>query len=64
MSYQHATTRVVVSHCLYLTRYIVLSLSQAIYAYFIEGDTVFVGKRKTFDKRVRGRCFVSREALC
>jgi signal peptidase complex subunit 2 len=33
-------------------RYIALSLSQALYAYFIEGDTVFVGKRKTFDKRV------------
>jgi len=32
--------------------YIVLSLSQAIYAYFIEGDTIFVGKRKTFDKRI------------
>jgi signal peptidase complex subunit 2 len=52
MSYRHATTRVVVSHCLYFIRYIVLSISQAIYAYFIEGDTVFVGKRKTFDKRV------------
>jgi hypothetical protein len=52
MLYRHATTRVVVSHCLYFIRYIVLSLSQAIYAYFIEGDTIFVGKRKTFDKRV------------
>jgi len=36
-------------------RYIALSLSQALYAYFIEGDTIFVGKRKTFDKRVRVR---------
>lgn len=52
MSYRHATTRVVVSDCLYFIRYIVLSISQAIYAYFIEGDTIFVGKRKTFDKRV------------
>ena len=52
MSYQHATTCAIVSHCLYFLRYIVLSLSQAIYAYFIEGDTIFVGKRKTFDKRV------------
>ncbi len=34
------------------SRYIVLTLSQALYAYFIEGDTIFVGKRKTFDKRV------------
>jgi signal peptidase complex subunit 2 len=32
--------------------YIVLTLSQALYAYFIEGDTIFVGKRKTFDKRI------------
>ena len=32
----------------------VLTLSQALYSYFIEGDTVFVGKRKTFDKRVSG----------
>ena len=37
-------------------RYIVLTLSQALYAYFIEGDTIFVGKRKTFDKRVSGIC--------
>jgi len=32
--------------------YMVLTLSQALYSYFIEGDTVFVGKRKTFDKRI------------
>jgi hypothetical protein len=31
----------------------ILTLSQALYAYFIEGDAIFVGKRKTFDKRVR-----------
>jgi hypothetical protein len=37
-------------------RYIVLTLSQALYAYFIEWDTIFVGKRKTFDKRVSGIC--------
>jgi hypothetical protein len=48
MSYLHATTRVVVSHCLYFIRYIVLSISQAIYAYFIEGDTIFVGKTRNF----------------
>lgn len=35
-----------------LCRYVVLSLVQTLYAYFVEGDTVFVGKRKTFDKRV------------
>lgn len=34
-------------------RYIVLTTLQALYSYFIEGDIVFVGKRKTFDKRVR-----------
>jgi hypothetical protein len=33
-------------------RYIVLTLLQALYAYFVEGDIIFVGKRKTFDKRV------------
>jgi Microsomal signal peptidase 25 kDa subunit (SPC25) len=37
-------------------RYIILTLSQAIYAYLIEGDIIFVGKRKTFDKRVREHC--------
>jgi signal peptidase complex subunit 2 len=33
-------------------RYIVLTVLQALYAYFIERDIIFVGKRKTFDKRV------------
>jgi len=32
--------------------YIVLTLLQALYAYFVEGDVIFVGKRKTFDKRI------------
>ncbi len=36
-----------------MRRYIILSLVQTLYAYFVEGDTVFVGKRKTFSKRVR-----------
>jgi len=35
-----------------LILYIVLTVVQALYSYFIEGDTVFVGKRKTFDKRI------------
>jgi signal peptidase complex subunit 2 len=30
-----------------------LTLSQTLYAFFVEGSTVFVGKRKTLDKRVR-----------
>lgn len=34
-------------------RYIVLTVLQSLYAYFVEGDIVFVGKRKTLDKRVR-----------
>jgi len=34
-------------------RYIILTLLQTLYAYFVEGDIIFVGKRKTFDKRVR-----------
>jgi len=33
-------------------RYIILTALQTLYAYFIEGNTVFVGKRKTFSKRV------------
>lgn len=33
-------------------RYILLTVVQALYSYFIEGDIVFVGKRKTLDKRV------------
>ncbi|TFY74662.1 hypothetical protein EWM64_g9348, partial [Hericium alpestre] len=33
-------------------KYIALTLLQTLYAYFIEGDIIFVGKRKTFDKRI------------
>lgn len=29
-----------------------LTTIQTLYAYFIEGDTVFMGRRKTFSKRV------------
>ncbi|PCH35103.1 hypothetical protein WOLCODRAFT_139742 [Wolfiporia cocos MD-104 SS10] len=32
--------------------YLVLTTLQTLYAYFIEGDIIFVGKRKTFDKRI------------
>ncbi|KAI0355888.1 hypothetical protein OH77DRAFT_1424147 [Trametes cingulata] len=32
--------------------YVVLTVVQTLYAYFVEGDIVFVGKRKTFDKRI------------
>jgi len=32
--------------------YVILGLVQALYAYFIERDIVFLGKRKTFDKRI------------
>ncbi|THH29756.1 hypothetical protein EUX98_g4438 [Antrodiella citrinella] len=35
-----------------LVLYITLTVIQTLYAYFIEGDIVFVGKRKTFDKRI------------
>ena len=34
-------------------RYVILTLAQTLYAYFVEGDIVFVGRRKTLDKRVR-----------
>jgi signal peptidase complex subunit 2 len=32
--------------------YFLLTAVQTLYAYFIEGDIVFVGKRKTFSKRI------------
>jgi len=32
--------------------YFLLTAMQTLYAYFIEGDIVFVGKRKTFSKRI------------
>ncbi|KAG6855470.1 hypothetical protein H0H87_002367 [Tephrocybe sp. NHM501043] len=35
-----------------LLTYIVLTTIQSAYAYFIEGNIVFVGKRKTFSKRI------------
>lgn len=34
-------------------RYILLTITQTLYAYVVERDIVFVGKRKTLDKRVR-----------
>ena len=33
--------------------YLLLTALQTLYAYFVEGDTIFVGRRKTFSKRVR-----------
>ncbi|KII87709.1 hypothetical protein PLICRDRAFT_141656 [Plicaturopsis crispa FD-325 SS-3] len=35
-----------------LILYVVLTVLQTLYAYFVEGDIVFVGKRKTFSKRI------------
>ncbi|KAI0918404.1 hypothetical protein AcW1_009698 [Taiwanofungus camphoratus] len=35
-----------------LILYLLLTTLQTLYAFFIEGDIVFVGKRKTFDKRI------------
>jgi signal peptidase complex subunit 2 len=32
--------------------YVVLTTLQTLYTYFVQKDTVFVGKRKTFSKRV------------
>ncbi|KAF8627112.1 hypothetical protein AX15_004539 [Amanita polypyramis BW_CC] len=32
--------------------YVVLTTLQTLYAYFVQKDTVFVGKRKTFSKRI------------
>jgi signal peptidase complex subunit 2 len=33
--------------------YVLLTTVQTVYAHFVEKETVFVGKRKTFSKRVR-----------
>lgn len=35
-----------------LVLYIILTALSTLYAYFVEGDTIFVGKRKTFSKRI------------
>lgn len=35
-----------------LILYILLTTIQTLYAFFVEGNVVFVGKRKTFDKRI------------
>ncbi|PPQ92269.1 hypothetical protein CVT25_008577 [Psilocybe cyanescens] len=35
-----------------LVIYIFLTVVQTLYAYFIEGNTIFVGKRKSFSKRI------------
>jgi len=35
-----------------LILYVIITAIQTLYAYFIEGDIVFVGKRKTFSKRI------------
>jgi len=44
--------------------YIALTTLATLYAYFVEGDTVFVGKRKTFSKRIiTERISISSSAL-
>ncbi|KAF4618834.1 hypothetical protein D9613_010044 [Agrocybe pediades] len=35
-----------------LAIYIALSVAQTLYAYFVEGNTIFIGKRKTLSKRI------------
>ncbi|TFK21128.1 hypothetical protein FA15DRAFT_672837 [Coprinopsis marcescibilis] len=35
-----------------LIAYIILTSLSTLYAYFVEGDTIFVGRRKTFSKRI------------
>ncbi|KAF9233423.1 microsomal signal peptidase 25 kDa subunit-domain-containing protein [Melanogaster broomeanus] len=32
--------------------YVILTTLQTLYAYFVEGDIIFVGRRKTFSKRI------------
>lgn len=35
-----------------ITRYILLTSAQALYVWLVEGNTIFIGKRKTYAKRV------------
>lgn len=37
---------------IFFSSYVILTSLQALYAYFVEGDIVFVGRRKTFSKRI------------
>lgn len=48
----HVSLRIVLSLTHVFSSYVVLTSLQALYAYFIEGDIVFVGRRKTFSKRI------------
>lgn len=42
-----------IRHCSCLgCRYLVLSTALTAYIYFVEGQTIFIGKRKTYAKRV------------
>ena len=35
-----------------VNRYLLLSGVQTLYAYFVEGETIYMGKRKTLSKRI------------
>ncbi|KAH0826568.1 hypothetical protein J3R83DRAFT_4924 [Lanmaoa asiatica] len=48
----HESTRVVLVSDVLYSSYVILTSLQALYAYFVEGDIVFVGRRKTFSKRI------------
>ena len=50
--------------CLTSRRYCILTTLQTLYAFFVEGNVVFVGKRKSFSKRVRSIGVVRRRAVC
>ncbi|KAG3230035.1 hypothetical protein P692DRAFT_20718221 [Suillus brevipes Sb2] len=41
----------ILQNCAHLS-YLVLTSLQTLYSYFVEGDTIFVGRRKTFSKRI------------
>ncbi len=65
LGWRHFVSHITIcSSCSYLiswVRYVILTTIQTLYAYFIEGDTVFMGRRKTFSKRVSGASYLSRE---
>lgn len=50
--FRQRTRVVLVSDILLFSSYVILTSLQTLYAYFVEGNIVFVGRRKTFSKRI------------
>lgn len=52
MHVSHKEPTPLISDALFFSSYVILTSLQSLYAYFVEGDIVFVGRRKTFSKRI------------